>query len=372
MLLQTVSRTRFGTAILGLSIVGLSLGCSGVPGSVAEPATAEPARSVACDEPLWDVGEVVVKGDVLKLEHKFRLQNRSNTVAEIRDVHSDCGCLVADSDPRTIKPGEESEINVTLSVFGPPGRFQKTLSVRVLGEAEESIRLTIVGSRAINELLYTSPEVVNVGTMAPNESKISRIVLARYDGSKVNFIALRAGGDVFGFRLAGDPVPLLRDDVHGNTVDCVELPVRLDLHSAPLGPFRTKFLVQTDSSEKSTAELEVPVEGTVVEPNGAWVRSVFVDRLERGEVVERRLASTEGVYDSAVVEAARFEGSEGIHVEFVAGSADDPPNREPRVRISRPADSTVAGLARGTLVLECNSSSAPRESRIDVVVFLPK
>ena len=60
----------------------------------------------------------------------FVLENRSEEVIRLRDVRSDCGCLVADEYSKSIEPGDTAEIKVTISVFGPPGHFRKSLLVR--------------------------------------------------------------------------------------------------------------------------------------------------------------------------------------------------------------------------------------------------
>lgn len=196
---------------LGLVSVGLLTGCS-KKSDVADQTVSQKRNGLICANPEWDIGEVTVKGDSVEFHHTFRLRNYSKRTIEIRDVRSDCGCLVTKGYSKTIKPGSESEIKVKISVFGPPGRFRKTLLVRQESESYESevVALSVVGNRAISDLLYSSPATLSFGTLAKGGSKIKQLVLSRYDGSPVSFRKLVCKDD--SISLGGKPV---RRDVKG-------------------------------------------------------------------------------------------------------------------------------------------------------------
>lgn len=374
---DAAARSSDGTAHTALHRVPLAvglasaclLGCSGRPDAPAAQPT-QTAGGLACAAPSWDLGEVLVKGGALDFDHTFRLENRSEKTLKLQEVRSDCGCLVAKDYARTIEPGGETEIKVTISVFGPPGPFRKTITVQEESEPNEAIRLSVVGSRAVSDLLYGTPPTINFGTMARGDSKTKQLVLSRYDGSAVNFLALTAEDQ--SLSLDGEPTRYTTVDRLGTNIDCVELPVRLDLKSQPVGPFKSKVRVRTESSDQGTAELDVAVNATIVEETTPWVESVFANRLERGAAVELPMTNRGQPADCPEILSAAYEGDDSIQVEVVHASPARGPASPPRVRISRPADSAASGLARGTLSLRTKGPADRPTTRIGIAAFLPQ
>ena len=357
--------------VVGLVCACLLTGCSGRADAVSDPLVSGTADGLICSSPVWDLGEVLVKGNSVDVEHTFRLKNRAHRTITIRDVRSDCGCLVANDYSKTIEPGDESEIKVTISVFGPPGGFRKTLFVREESESTEGIALSVVGTRAISDLLYSSPATINFGTLTKSESKIKELILSRFDGSPVNFRNLVCKDN--SISLTGKPSTFTRDDpTIRKSCECIELPVRLDLNSQPLGPFNSKITIQTDSSDKSTAELTVVVEAMIVEDETPWAQSIFVKRLEHGASVEKSITKPGHSTSPPKIVSTSYEGDEALQLDLVPASPGDGPGNLPKIRVSRSVHATTGGLARGTLILHTEESTERSTSRIGITVFLPE
>jgi hypothetical protein len=111
------------------------------------------------------------------------------------------------------------------------------------------------------------------------------------------------------------------------------------------------------------------VVATIVEEEALWVESVFIKRLERGQTMERPLKTQEGVVGHPAILSTSYEGDDSIRVEVIRGSSDGGPAAQPRIKISRPIDSTTGGLVRGMLSLQ--AEGAPIKI-IKIAVFLPR
>ncbi len=364
---------RFDLMVI-FSVAGaiLLLGCNNQRGATSS-SSPEPlaASGLFCTERQWDLGEVLVKGKSMDFDHTFHLQNNSAETVKIRDIRSDCGCLVTKGYSPTIEPGERTEIKVRISVFGAPGPFRKTITVLEDSASNRELPLVVLGRRAISDLLYVTPREVNFGTLKRGESVVRRVTLSRYDGSTVNFRELLSKDS--GIRLDGEPLSVIRyDSALNKDCECVELPVRFDVESQPVGLFESKITFRTLSPDSSTADLDVAVEAQISVAPSPWVETVFAKRLERGATVEHSLVSPEESLSLPEILSASFEGSDSITVELVRVDGNEKSAALPRIRIGRPQDSQVFGVARGTLSLWTTLSKGQPVAKIEVEAFLPK
>lgn len=357
---------RMTAVLLGLALTG----CSMKPAVSSAPpkVTVSHNSSLVCEKPIRDVGEVLVKDKPIDFEHAFLVKNRSNATVKIREVRTDCGCIVPEAHAELLGPGEATEIKATISVFGPPGPFRKTIVVQ--DESGEILTLSFAGNRAVSDMLCATPPKMNFGTMTRGETKTSLLIVSRYDGSPVNFRALVAeqGSRV---RLDGQPRVFEREDVilH-KRCQCVELPIRLDLDSPLVGPFKTKLTIQTNAADPRASELNVELEATIVEPKTPWLPSIFVNRLGPGESVERSITNESEDADRLNV-VANYEGDSTIQVHLVHASPGGKGDTRPAVKISRSPDFSASGLARGTLILR-TPDTGETVARISIVAFLSK
>src|SRR5206468_1084561 len=81
---------------------------------------------IALDEPVFDFG-TVDRG--ARVDHTFRVPNRSGATLRIDHVKSSCGCTVAVLSEREVPPGGEARVALSLDTARLAGRTTKTVNV---------------------------------------------------------------------------------------------------------------------------------------------------------------------------------------------------------------------------------------------------
>ncbi|MCP4675118.1 MAG: DUF1573 domain-containing protein [Deltaproteobacteria bacterium] len=310
---------------------------------------------------------MTVEGETIEFTHSFRLENHTSEAVPIREVRANCGCLVADEYAKTIPPGGATDIDVTLSVFGPPGVFRKTLVV-FCGDTGQ-LPLSIRGRLASSSLMFVSPTVLEFGEILLGESKTRKLTLARYDGTDVRFQSLETEKDAVA--TAGEPVSSTRTNSFGVTREYLEVPIRFDARSLPSGSVTEWIVVKTASPVPSTADLRVKVHATIVEMEKPWVEQIFVERLGPAESTEVPIVKTGHVVNTEIASYS-YEGDESISVELMPGGGDGESTAIARARVIRSPKKEPPRLARGVLRVrpaESNEQSA-EAVEVNVVVFL--
>lgn len=88
------------------------------------------------------------------VSYSFIFKNSGNKPVKVKEVVRSCDCITANFQDKEIKPGERSEIEITLSTAGEWGNLLKTVEVST-GESKNKI-LTIIAyieDEQINNLL---------------------------------------------------------------------------------------------------------------------------------------------------------------------------------------------------------------------------
>ncbi len=310
---------------------------------------------------------MTVEGETIEFTHSFRLENHTSEAVAIRDVRANCGCIVAEGYAKTIPPRGETDIDVTLSVFGPPGVLRKAIMVS-WGDAGK-LPLSIQGRLAASSLMFVSPTVLEFGEILLGESKIRKLTLARYDGTDVRFRSLETENDAI--VLAGEPVSSTRTNSFGVTREYVEVPIRFDARSLPSGSVTEWIVVKTASPVPSTAELRVKVHATIVEMEKPWVEQIFVERLGPAESTDVPIVKAGHVVNTEIASYS-YEGDESISVELVPGGSDGESTAIARARVTRTPKKEPPRLARGVLRVRPAGSNERTEPgvEVNVVVFL--
>ena len=332
------------------------------------PRRAETSSGLVCDAPVWDLGEVSPEGDSASFNHTFRLENRSTQPIVIREVAACCGCLVEDGHARTIAAGSEICLKVTTVVAGPPGKFRRTILVKLQSDSDERLPLSVIGSRALSGLLYTAPRTLNFGQIVRGGTQTRCLVAARYNGTPVQIRAVVP--ESAALTIDGEPKETTKFDAKGNQFRCVELPLRLDTRSLPAGEFRSKVSLRTNAPEDKAADLAIPLEAVICEKESPWVKSVFLKRLRPGESVEVSIARTgwRDVYPKVV--AISYEGDDSIQLRMMPFDSHGGPKTVPRVTLTRRAKPKTAGVVRGALKLKTRDAVGESTALIGVVAFL--
>ena len=139
------------------------------------------AGGLQCIEPVWNFGTVdsVVRP---RLFHEFVLINESKETVSIKQVHSSCGCMVAEGYDEELGPGQSTRLRVEVELPPLPQRFHKDLAVQT---NKGVLPLSVVGEIVANSALHSIPAEVNFGIMLPGEKKERIVKIYRYDLSPV-------------------------------------------------------------------------------------------------------------------------------------------------------------------------------------------
>lgn len=105
----------------------------------ATPATATPRVDIP--ESTYDFGEVF---EDKELVHTFIMRNTGDTSLAIKDIDPDCACTAADYD-RSIPPGSQGKITLTIAPFSVLKQFAKHTKVFFNDPERSQVTLTMKG-----------------------------------------------------------------------------------------------------------------------------------------------------------------------------------------------------------------------------------
>lgn len=80
-----------------------------------------------------------------KVENSIPFQNKGKTNLEIRSVQSNCSCVIATTDKKTIKPGETAQVKITLITEGRMGTQNKAVTIYSNDPRNPVQRITLSG-----------------------------------------------------------------------------------------------------------------------------------------------------------------------------------------------------------------------------------
>jgi len=125
-----------GLTFLGLGVLLLTLLLPPVPSGAA------PTPGVVLSETQHDFGEVF---EDRQLSHTFVIQNRGDAPVEILKVDPDCACTVPSYD-RTIPPGGQGEITLTLKPYSVMRQFRKETRIFTNDREHDEFSLVLTGT----------------------------------------------------------------------------------------------------------------------------------------------------------------------------------------------------------------------------------
>jgi Protein of unknown function (DUF1573) len=112
--------------------------------STSAPATSQPARGPVyqVDQPVYKLQNVWA-GD--KVRHVFTIRNAGTAPLEITNIEAACGCFVAEGYPRTLPPGQNGEIAVSLQTARGSTEVHKEMQVETNDPGHPHGQLVIEG-----------------------------------------------------------------------------------------------------------------------------------------------------------------------------------------------------------------------------------
>ncbi|MBL7873712.1 MAG: DUF1573 domain-containing protein [Cyclobacteriaceae bacterium] len=81
----------------------------------------------------------------VKVENSIPFQNKGKTNLEIRSIQSNCSCVIAKTDKKTLKPGETAQFQITLLTEGRMGTQNKAVTIYSNDPRNPVQRITLSG-----------------------------------------------------------------------------------------------------------------------------------------------------------------------------------------------------------------------------------
>lgn len=106
------------------------------------------------------------EGDVIDLV--YPVENTSDRVVAIKNIHTGCGCTQAANNPQSIKPGEKTAINLTFNSLGKRGETNRIVSISTDDPAMPEYRIVFTGS--VVAAIYPSSPQVDFGDIDQGKS----------------------------------------------------------------------------------------------------------------------------------------------------------------------------------------------------------
>lgn len=135
-------------------------------------ATVSAAPIIMSPDPVYDFGEM---DSDQKVAHAFVVKNAGDEPLEISEVKTTCGCTVAELETKTLAPGAETKVNVTLNLKGKQGDQVKKITVFSNDPVAASYFLELRG-KAIATITM-EPNIINLGRIEDNEPHSQSVTL---------------------------------------------------------------------------------------------------------------------------------------------------------------------------------------------------
>lgn len=95
-----------------------------------------------------------------KVSTEFRFVNESDEALRIESVRSSCGCTVPEYSKTTVNHGDTASISVVYNPAGRPGRFSKSLMVKLSNDSSQRLIINGVVIGAENTLRTRFPQII--------------------------------------------------------------------------------------------------------------------------------------------------------------------------------------------------------------------
>jgi hypothetical protein len=155
-----------------------SLSMAGMAQEAAAPVDAGGAPEIFCPEKVFDWGSI---DNIHPVEHNFTIQNKGTAPLTITEVKTSCGCTAARPEKNELAPGEETVVEVALSLKGRVGTQKKTVTLISNDPKTPKYVLTLQGKALA--VIKVEPNRVDFGVIADDEprSKTIRVSTDRPD-----------------------------------------------------------------------------------------------------------------------------------------------------------------------------------------------
>lgn len=130
-------------ALLLCSLLALAPRARAEDAPSSEPAPAEPAPRIHCEQRVFDFGEA---DNSTTVHHEFVIENQGDALLTIAEVRADCGCTVADLSSKEIEPAGRATLSANLKLQGRIGRQVKSIHLFSNDPAQPTFSVTLEGT----------------------------------------------------------------------------------------------------------------------------------------------------------------------------------------------------------------------------------
>lgn len=146
--------------------------------------------------PVYDFG-AAERGSVVS--HLFILRNEGSSPLVIEAVSSSCGCTAAIMDSKTIAPGGETNVKVTLNLKSRSGPQRQTVLIQSNDLKQPAAPLTLTGNATWR--VRVTPAYINYGRINPTESISEDVDVLFTEGLTLNVRAVKTNSSLIAAEL---------------------------------------------------------------------------------------------------------------------------------------------------------------------------
>ncbi|MDH3976020.1 MAG: DUF1573 domain-containing protein [Deltaproteobacteria bacterium] len=202
----------------------------------------------------FDFGRVI---EGKKVEHTFRIINKSREIKKISKVKSSCGCTAVVTAEREILPGGETTLSAALDTWGLSGKVVKEIEVFFEKEKDPLI-LSLTGEvkmKSIPEnapIIFVSQNPVYLGIMKKGEKKIFSLIIQNKGKENLYIKNFHIEREKDGLTLDKHPI------LPGKKIEA-----SFSYHAARRGPIEDHLIIV--SNDPVNPNLFIPLRGEVRE-----------------------------------------------------------------------------------------------------------
>jgi hypothetical protein len=143
--------------------------------------------AISFDTQSKDFGKVL-EGE--KLKYVFRFVNKGTQTLEVQSVVSSCGCTSTLLSKKSIKAGQDGQIEVVVDTSGKPGALNKTVTVSTNDPVHQQTVLTIT-AQVESEFALSQPSVY-FGTVPRGQEVTKEIIITVQAPKPVSLLAVES------------------------------------------------------------------------------------------------------------------------------------------------------------------------------------
>lgn len=244
----------------------------------------------------------------------FNIRNRGESVINIVNINSSCGCVTLAEYPDEIAGGEEFQLPVKMRASGIPGPLEKEISIQYRdskGKVAHTI-LRMAGEIRPSKRIFSTTPNIGFGEVLAGESKVHVLKIARYVGPPPTRVTLISADD-------SCPVTASVDDSMPGQNPPKFLDVRFTLNTTNVSTGSHRWLVKLrDSSSDAITNadpIELYVTANVVDKELALVQSVFFRIPSRGSSIKVSIGRSSATYALSPVRRVTFTGCDALELD---------------------------------------------------------